>query len=532
MKFQVKIIISILLIIFLSKTAFSNYTTQINSNFTINETNITINAQYIKIGGYNIPGISNSIGLTIWEQGDFDSSDGSYGVAIFDCENKGEKDCIAVGTNQADKGLIAFYRNGTLVNHSDWPGNETTSGIVEIEAGDLDGDGFENDLALADGGADRLRIFNSSGAQIFSVSPQGASGARLLGSLEIGNFDNIGTKDDIAFSIVNTDTVYAYNKTGTNTWSQMWSYNPDYYTTGEVHVQDFNSDGLDDVATGAIYSMLFYGNNGSLVYSAPTSNAYSVHLAEIRSDLPFMEMIVGYYGGSGGGRTPSIYMYNSTKVWGTPITSTHGAELSYTNMSGKNAVIQSADGSYSGKDVYYINGTNGAIKWQGGLVGATTHQIIDFDNDSSEDIVIGRSDGRLRVYNATGFVKLDYNISKGSIGSNNAKYNGIKGLDVNNDSIDDIVVLSAQGYLHIFQEVQCFIAFNDSTSYPMIWNYSVKTWTYKKNYPDPYSLTYNISCNKKGYSTANLINESISITSSINNANARFPFGFINIIST
>ena len=83
------------------------------------------------------------IGRVVWETGDLDSRDYTHSIAYFDCENKGKRDCVAVGTG--DDIINAFYPNGTGISPGNW-GEEALYEIYEIETFDADNDGYYNEI--------------------------------------------------------------------------------------------------------------------------------------------------------------------------------------------------------------------------------------------------------------------------------------------------------------------------------------------------------------------------------------------------
>ena len=79
-------------------------------------------------------GLQNyEIGQVIWNTTDLGGSERS--AALFDCDNKGKKDCVAVGEST---NLFIFYSNGTQKQQQTSPGGS----IYEIKVGDFNNDNY------------------------------------------------------------------------------------------------------------------------------------------------------------------------------------------------------------------------------------------------------------------------------------------------------------------------------------------------------------------------------------------------------
>ena len=74
--------------------------------------------------------------------------------------------------------------------------------------------------------------------------------------------------------------------------------------------------------------------------------------------------------------------------------------------------------------------------------------------------------------------------------------------DTNRDGINDVLTTSENGILRAFQEVSCFIEFNDSLiKYDMEWDEVSGLWDYNRSFASLGNYDYNITCMKGGYET-------------------------------
>ncbi len=229
-----------------------------------------------------------------------------YSMATGDFNEDGNKSEIVVGRTSGI-GINAFYSNCTQI----WSAAISGSGSVyEIETGDLDNDGYYDDIAAISesAGVSTLDVYNGSGINKWNLSTP------LLGdskSIEIANFDG-KAGDDIVVSDPNAaSSVYAYNGTGSNLWnftdptnnifeirfgnfsnngiiafvdtgqdvlyvlnasgSQSWNASVGADLTYSLAVGDLDNDGKDDIVVGGLDSkVLMFNNSGSNLWNYTT----------------------------------------------------------------------------------------------------------------------------------------------------------------------------------------------------------------------------------------------------------------------
>ncbi|HDK41960.1 MAG TPA: VCBS repeat-containing protein, partial [Candidatus Pacearchaeota archaeon] len=135
----------------------------------------------------------------------------------------------------------------------------------------------------------------------------------------------------------------------------------------------------------------------------------------------------------------------------------------------------------------------------------------DVNNDGEAEIIAGGSDGIIWVLNKSGSLLWSYNISLGNIGGVSGSSPAIDISDINNDGINDIAVASVNGYAHILQSVTCSANFNDSTSFNMTWNNTIKKWQVNKSFSTTGDYDWNATCTKNGY-TEQTSSETVTIS--------------------
>jgi len=154
-----------------------------------------------------------------------------------------------------------------------------------------------------------------------------------------------------------------------------------------------------------------------------------------------------------------------------------------------------------------VNGTSSSanVLWTytGALTSIRSMKIQDLNNDGDEEIVVGDSSGIFYAFNKSGYLLWNYNINLGDFGyaAPTGKSISMDISDMNGDGINDILVGTAEGYVHILQDVNCLASFNDSTSYNMTWNNSLSRWYMNRSFSTAQNYNYNVTCSKGGYVT-------------------------------
>ncbi|MCK4649723.1 DUF2341 domain-containing protein [Candidatus Pacearchaeota archaeon] len=462
------------------------------------------------VGGLGLG--EREIGRIVWNTSDLDTGEETYSVAYFDCENKGEKDCIVVGTRS--NGLRAFYPNGTEMG-GNWPGEEAVWRTYEIEIGDLDNDSYYNDIVMIGGGSvDYIRVFNETGDEVWNSG----SFAGDVSSVAIADLDKDGLKDDFVAG-VNTGAGYkvmAFNTSDGVSWTNFWNGSTTY-AVEEIVIGDLDRDGWEnDVAvsstvfgTGYVYA--FDGDDGALLFNTTTLNTvHSVAIADLDSDGYRDEVIAGAAGNLFAFEWNGTYGITYTDsaddyIWKATEPGAEGRELAIMDLdndgleddivfadSGGPLVIRGFDnsGNQLWSHAIFSNGFNPV----------QSMSVGDIDADGEREVIFSDTDyDILYVLNRTGGLLWEYEINLGDIGSVYGSSPATDVGDVNNDGISDIAVSSKNGYAHILQDVKCTAYFNDSNSYNMTWDSSLNKWKMNRSFITAGNYDYNVSCEKGGY---------------------------------
>ncbi len=344
------------------------------------------------------------------------------------------------------------------------------AGFSVADAGDFDGDGYQDILIGAPGrwdtGSDKGRAYliygrptwneiyylNQADFIITGDSSRDRAGLTLDG---VGDFNGDGV-DDIAIGIElddygaqNAGTIAIFlgstiRKTGivAFTSAELVYYSP--YADSRLGWQicgagDVNGDGFNDIIVGARYFASFRGRVFIILggNTKPTGSVYSIEEAEIQIRSPYTNCHLGQTIGVGGDINNDGY--DDIILYIPPLN--------------KNIVIlgrQNWEASMSVDDadisIYYYN--NQACK----LMGTPG----DFNNDGYLDIPLGnpfldiddqRNYGKLYLlFNNQNSWQSEYLIDENSysfvgVHANNAVGKCIaSGLDINGDSIDDLII--------------------------------------------------------------------------------------------
>ncbi len=461
-----------------------NYSTNLNI---FNETNKLVNETILFTANYSSGKIGN-IGRIIWNTSDFDNTNNNWALKFFDYDNDGRKDEI-VSVNRSD--VVAFDEYGNNLWRYSSFGDKRG-----IRIGDVDNDTQEEIIIV--GGGPTLVVLSKTGQLKFQLD------ASTVTTVEVGDLNYDGINDIIVGGF--NGIMRAVNGSGTILWSKVL---PDS-STHDIELIDMNDDGfIDYVAAGSIY--LFNATNGSIIWNFSLSSGLRV-LASGDFNLDGNKDIA--YG------LVTIYnVSNNATLWQNIIPGGREYELVNSDVNG-----DGFDDLISGSTsvVRAINNTGNTI-WDFNkpfAIATTSMSVKDINDDIEEEIIFGdggdapvpASSGNLRILRKTDGIQLLYhNISLGSIGASTGNSEAIDISDINKDGVNDIAVSSSFGYVHIFQDVNCRIFFNDSVQGNMTWNETTKIWNYNRNFSSIGTYSYNVTCSKGAYETK-LLSSSVNIT--------------------
>ena len=455
-------------------------------------------ANYTRDGGYGIAGLGDEIGRIIWNSSDLDTEDKGSTIAFFDYDNDGRKDELVVGWDKADSdgGIKSFYPNGSVL----W-GPLTGSdygGVYEIGVGDIDNDGYEDDIAVTTYRfGPQIRYYNKDGTLNFS-------NGKTTRAVTLYDLDSDGYKEIIT-SIYAGTFVYYWNGT------QMWN-NTEISSNSENEIiagGDVDKDGTPDVATVSTFSksvIVYSGKNGSIIFKVDDlGTVNTIVFIDLDHDNYKNEIIIGGELGN------NIYAYSWNGTWNSSYPSTQ-ANWSAKAQDNYELAVMDLDKDGWEDDVVvggtgYIYGFNesGDQLWNytnSDLTGAIYSIFVgDVNGDGKIEIVAGGVNEIVWVLNRTGSLLWDYDVGLGTIGSKQGSSPSTDISDINNDGIKDIAVASADGYAHIFNSMpDCTIRFNDTAVvYNMSWNQTIKKWYFNRSFSETGDFEWNATCDKGGY---------------------------------
>ncbi|MCK5321107.1 VCBS repeat-containing protein [Candidatus Pacearchaeota archaeon] len=409
-------------------------------------------ADTMVIGGAGLD--RSEIGRVVWNTTDLGSL---RAVAFIDLNNDGKKDEIAVG-DYASGIVYGYYPNGTQI----WNlsiGDYNSNSIDELAIGDLDNDGYENEIAIYNTPTYEktyLKVINETGDLVWST---GDIGSGWGGVNEIGDLDNDGNKDDIA--VAGNGEIFVYDGSGTQLWNSTFPSG----LASEITIGDIDNDGFeDDVIIGTyVGDVIVFNNSGGQIWNKTDfgSNVNAISVGDLDNDgnKDDIAILINNYA--------TVYAYNESgnQIWSYDFSNsgdyTH-YEVLVTDLDNDNR-DEVVVGLYG--RIAVLNNT-GNLSWE---FSEPTDDIFsisvgDINGDGKIEIVAGGVDDIVWVFNVTGSLLWKYDIGLGDIGFETGSSPAIDILDINNDGILDIAVASHDGYAHILQDTTCKIQFEDEAS--------------------------------------------------------------------
>ncbi|MDO8740029.1 MAG: right-handed parallel beta-helix repeat-containing protein [Candidatus Woesearchaeota archaeon] len=261
----------------------------------------------------------------------------AYSIAVGDFNEDGNRSEVVVGGSGA--AIWTFYSNCTQIWNNSLLSGDT---VTEVETGDLDNDGYYDDIAVVDGSVvvnGYLQIFNGSGASIWNSSNFGT----LPFSIEIGDIDNVAG-EDILIDATSSGKINAYNGSGFNLWNFTNPTNIIY----EIRFGNFSNNGIIafvDIGQDALFVLNASGNqswNASLATRYDTY--YSLAIGDLDNDN-LDDIVISAQDSAG---TDEVLMFNNsgTNLWNYTVGNDIGSfyadgalEIADIDGDGKNDVI-------------------------------------------------------------------------------------------------------------------------------------------------------------------------------------------------
>ena len=455
-------------------------------------------ANFSRDGGFGIDGLGSEIGRVIWNTTDLGDL---YGIRFVDLDNDGEKDEIVSGDYDIGK-LVFFNESGGNTVNSTAFGSYGDS-YLTIEVFDAEGDAYYNDVVISTSEAFQqpyVYVYNRTGGEVWNSGDLADESAN---SIAVGDLDNDGYEDDIVIGI--KGTVIAFNSSGGSSWTQLWTASISG-SVFEIAVGDLDNDGYeDDVLVGTDSEDAYvFDNSGGSIWSKTDfdGDIESLAIGDLDNDGYEDDFVLG----SAGSTNIFVYTYDGAafnQAWTATKDSYEGVyELVIADLDGDGGINDIVVGNDEVIVAYNSSANSGNELWaftEPASTGVYSISVKDIDSDGYNEIIAGGAEDVIWVLSNEGYLLWEYEIGLGDIGFSSGSSPAIDISDINNDGINDIAVASAGGYAHILQEVNCTAAFDDSNSYDMTWNSSLSKWQSNRTFDSEGYYDWNVTCEKGGY---------------------------------
>ncbi len=496
----------------------SNHTARVVENASIGKGSgeqITFTANFSKQGGFGIPGLPDDLGRLLWNSSDFDSGNKTRAVSSMDIDGIGLSDDFVVGA--AGK-VHGYYGNGT----KSWTmslSNPTLAFPQKFQVYDFNSDGRDEALYAPTSNCDgsyNVTIINGTGTGIFTRSFSGI-GCYLSTFTQL-DLEGDGKRDDFVV-IDSNQKIYAFNHSGSS-WVNVWNATGASFTfTGEIRSVDITGEGIEDVirsnegsgSNGKIHA--YNGSDGTSLWSSTnglTEQPDTLTNLDLNHDGIADEFVAASNGDF------KTYDKNGINI----NTKSVGADFVYEveefdqDLDGyEDDFLLAHHPLNAGPTNVSAFNNDSTLQWTRQLTTSTLEvyalKTIDIDDDGIEEVVVGGSTGEVYVLDRKGNLLWSFSIGQGSIGTNAGDGGAISSIDVNRDGVNEFIVASTNGYVHVFQGSQCTATFSDG-SYNMTWNAATQLWEYNRTFSTNGRKPYNITCSRGGYETV-LVEDSVNV---------------------
>ncbi len=453
--------------------------------------------------------------------GDIDSDDKTYSTAFFDYNNDSERDEFLIGSRQSDRGLIAYWSNGTEIwNNADFDGD-----INKIKVTDINKD-YTDEIIYISQGSTKSGIFvlERNGSQIWNFTESGGD----YNDFVLADLNNDGYQD---IAIIMKGYIKAFNNSGSVLWNRSIKTGT-WILQSEITKGDLDGDGLSEDIIGIEYNatsemgyaFAIKGTDGSILYNITVNcSATAIETIDLDNDSYNDEVLIGCYNNGviysfeWNGTTGANYS-SSDAVWMNTHSTEYITEISSIDLDndGTKSEFVSTDGDSNGIINISIRGfgNNSDNRWnysdEQPKQEIYSLRVGDLNGDGEEEIVMGSKDDSgsadpmegLYYLNRSGSLISKYAIDKGGAGLASTKNSGIDSVRGLNSPAQRIIISSEEGYAHIFEANPCRVRFNDSdTWYIMRWNISANQYQFNKSFSTGGTYSYSVDCyaNTNGY---------------------------------
>jgi len=445
----------------------------------LSNNNISINEISSFYANYTRDSTGEVITTLIWE---FDGLiNYPYALNLVDLDHDGDMEIVYGGNSAGD--IYAVYLNGT--EYPDYSYTPVTSYQYEISVGDFDNDSYDDDIAFFSSSGQYVVFINESSDLIAQSDPLGGT----LYCIDVGDLDGDGYDDVVVGEAGDVHAVYSNG-------SLFWTSDLPVGSVYEVIIEDLDDDGSPEV--------LVYDSN-AYVWVFNASGTYLWDSGDKGGVSP--SIAVGDLDGDGNKDVLLTESYNqyAYDAYGTPIPDFYTGTSANVPAQSPDALI-TTDGHIilggSSWLAYYLGNGTRLWRYPPALSGATRSIWYDDVNGDGEIEIIfsDTSSDIITILDIYGNLSWSYFIG-GDAGQQYGTQPSIRTLDMNDDTINDVVVVvyKSGANLYAVQDVSCSISFNDSVSSDMTYDDSLNLWTYSRLFLDEGNYSYNTTCEKGGY---------------------------------
>ena len=464
-------------------------------------------------------GLENfEIGSIIWNT--VNLTEEIYSTAFIDLNGDGKRQHVIFGTDAVAGGneTYIYYKNGSLFS------SLNTGDAENMLVASFDTDERYNDIVIGINNG-YGKVYNSSLDQQMITSMNQAH------QIAIYDFNN-DSRDDVIFANSEGTNIEAYYHNGT----QIWNYTNDPANVpsnvNEILITNFNFSTPEPeilAIGGGVSDIIIYDINGTRLNNV--SHGSGAHYAVTTADLD-QKGINDYL----------LVSYNADqiRVYDNDLTFKYYLWNQYTGERINVLISDDFDGDGFVNDfimdfnstVYMLNATNttSEILYNFSTEGMINDVLLkDINDDGIDEVLVISENGYFNILNLT----LDFiqNVNVNSPIGSYRRHNMMDFSDINDDGITDISLTTLGGIGYILTESKCMVEFNDSSSYNMTWNETLRKWEINKSFSSSGVYGYNVTCEKGGYETG-FTESQITVGSNtapiINQVNITPTLGYVN----
>ncbi|MBN1280550.1 MAG: DUF2341 domain-containing protein, partial [Candidatus Thermoplasmatota archaeon] len=442
-----------------------------------------------------------------------DVGENAFSCAFADLDHDGVRDEAVI----LDSGTLwAYDIDGTEL----WTATEPALYGFEIDVGDLTGNGYDDNVVIANYD-NQIRVFNDTGGQVWASGDLGGD----VYSIEVGDVDKDGDKDDFVAGLVvgSNYNVSAYTTDDGESWSLLWSVSgaANYLTTVlEVHISDLDETYDHNLVTYTTYTygrqVVRNSSDGSLIFQGGSDlgSIFCCCFADLNGDGNANESVFG--------ETGDLYMYDEA---GTLLATGNSESTTYEVMPVN--LDDDANDELVITDYYYVRAFDheGTQLWVWGgsepsMYYGYSMNAADVNNDGEIEIIVANGNDIIYVFNASGTLLRKYE-AKGpedypvltGIGSTFGSQAALAISDETSNNTRYILVVSGDTESRLLEAYPQVWLSVESDSYRMDYNSTSEQYEYTKEFSIGGSYEWNVTCSSEDYVSQVSENQTLVATS-------------------